>query len=56
MLLRLAQTLTAPSRNDSSGLGIISSGSSSVVHPSPSQLEQAPWGELNEKLAGVNSG
>ena len=55
-LFRLAQDAMAPSLNESSGFGTMSAGSNSAVDPSPSQCGQAPWGELNEKLAGVNSG
>src|SRR5919106_5218933 len=45
----------APSLTERSTSGTTSSGSTSSLVPSPSQVVQAPYGELNEKLRGANS-
>ena len=45
----------APSLMDRSWSGTTSSGSTSSRVPSPSQVGQAPYGELNEKLRGASS-
>ena len=45
----------APSMSDISPSGMMSSGSTSKVVPSPSQVTHAPYGELNEKLRGAGS-
>src|SRR5919106_6461336 len=46
---------TAPSLMERSGSGTTSSGSTSSLVPSPSQVVQAPYGELNEKFRGWSS-
>jgi hypothetical protein len=45
----------APSFTERSGSGTTSSGSTSSRVPRPSQVVQAPYGELNEKLRGASS-
>ena len=45
----------APSSMERSSFGTISSGSTSSRVPSPSQVGQAPYGELNEKFLGASS-
>ena len=52
----VAHGIIAPSLKDNILFGTIRSGSNSVTEPNPSHFGHAPWGELNEKLAGVNSG
>src|SRR5215475_14360768 len=49
------QTLTAPSASVRSGLETTSSGSTSILVPSPVQSVQAPHGELNENDRGSSS-
>src|SRR2546427_8051320 len=50
-----AQGAMAPSSMERSSFGTISSGSTSSRVPSPSQVGQAPYGELNEKFLGASS-
>src|SRR5215472_5219299 len=49
------QTLTAPSASVRAGSETTSSGSTSILVPSPVQSVQAPHGELNEKDRGSSS-
>ena len=48
-------TLIAPSSSESDSSGTMSSGSTSILVPSPEQSGQAPKGELNENDRGSNS-
>ena len=52
----LDQGATAPSRMESEASGTTRSSSNSSKTPRPSQVPQAPWGELKEKLLGLTSG
>ncbi len=54
-LLAPAHGAIAPPANERSGLGTTNSGSTSYTVPRPSQWEQAPYGELKEKLRGASS-
>ena len=52
---RFSQGAMAPSRRDSSGLGMTSSASKYMRVPRPVQSGQAPWGLLKENSRGVTS-
>src|SRR5215467_13914064 len=49
------QGAIAPSASDRDGSGTMSSGSTSILVPSPVQSGQAPQGELNENDLGSSS-
>ena len=54
-MLRRSQPFTAPLARLSDGKATTRSASNTVVWPSPSQLGQAPTGELNENRRGSSS-